>query len=285
METKKELKTRSLRLSDDTSDRLKELAKELSINQEDVLVQLLQTFEMDQGKAMLPDRSKEISDFESYTELLKKMYIRSLEDYATLEEKVLLKYEDKLKSKDDIISDLQGKVTELQQIKEQATQTAKKKTEESAMIQKDFEEFRTSSEDKIRRLESNLEDKDGLIEELKDSKNTANEQIAALTMELSTARMNLDEVDTLKKDKITAETELENANKQIQDIQRQMERADKEHEAAIELEKQKTTLAEEKYQSQTKIASEKMAMEKEKALMEQEKKFKEEKDTDRKSVV
>lgn len=279
MEEKRELKPRSLRLSDETAERLKMMAKEISGNQEDVIAQLFQIFEMDQAKALLSDRSKEISDFESYIGLIKKMYIHSLEDYATLEEKTLLKYEERLQSKDSTIADLQAKITELRQIKEQATQTAKNKTEESALVQKEFQEFQTSAEDKIHRLESNLNDKDGLIKELKESKNAANEQIAALTMELSTARMNLEEVDSLKQSKIEIENELENAKKQITDMKKQMEHVVKEHNAAIELEKQKVSMAQEKYQNETKLAIEKTAMEKEKALLEQEKRFKTEKDT------
>lgn len=274
----KALKTRSLRLSDETVERLKAMAKEISGNNEDVLVQLFQTFEMEQGKEILPDRSKEIADFESYIGMIRKMYIHSLEDYSNLEEKVLLKYEDKLQSKDITISDLQRKVTELQQIKENATQTAKQKTEESAFLQKEFQELQTSAEDKICRLENNLKDKEGLIEELRDGKHTANEQIAVLSKELSDAKKLLEEVDTLKQGKIAAENKLSDANKQITELEKQLERSEEEHKAAIEIEKEKVSVAQERYQNEAKNAIEKATMEKEKALLEQEKKFKIEKD-------
>ena len=276
--TKKELKPRSFRLSDDTCEKLKELTKELSGNQEEVLAQLIQTFEMEKGKNLLPDRKKEITDFQNYTEMLTKMFMHSLEDYAVLEEKILLQYEDKLRSKDETIVDLQGKVTELKQIKEQAVTTAKTKTDENSILTKELEEIKADFTDKLRRVESNLQDKEGLVEELKESKNKANEQIASLTMELSKARTQLGEVDNLKKNVANITKKLEEAKQQISNMEKEKVNIETAHKNEISLVKEKAAMAEKNYKKEAEFATKRVEMEKEKALMEQAKVLKEEAD-------
>lgn len=266
-EIKKELKPRSFRLSEETSERLRELGKELGGNQEEVLAQLIQVFEMEKGKSLIPDRKKEISDFQNYTELLTKMFMHSLEDYAVLEEKILLQYEDKLRSKDETIADLQGKVTELKQIKEQATAIAKEKTEENSIITKELEKTKIDFTDKFRQLESNLQDKESLVEELKETKNKLNEQIASLTMELSTVRTQLGKVDNLKDEVAEITKKLEIANQQIGNLESEKENTETAHQNEIALVKEKID-----------IEIKRIEMEKEKALIEQAKALKEEAD-------
>lgn len=275
-EKKKELKPRSFRLSDEVFNRVKDLSKEICGNQEEVLVQLIQAFELEQGKSLLPDRKKEITDFQNYTELLTKMFMHSLEDYATLEQKILLQYEDKLCSKDETISDLQRKVTELKQIKENAIATAKEKTDENCILSKELEETEREFLDKIARLEGSLQDKEGLIEEVKEGKSKANEQIASLTMELTSSRMQLSQIDEINNELTDVKKQIRDLEYQNTELKKEKEQADESHQRELDLIKknEKNILDEcEKNMEYTKQYAE---MEKKRALLEQEKKLREE---------
>lgn len=214
-ETKKELNPHSFRISDDTYNQLKDLSAELSENQEEVLSQLLRVFKMEKGKSILPNRKKEIADFQNYTELLTKMFVHSLEDYALLEDKILLKYEDKIKSKENAIQQLHDQVDDLQKKVNTATATADELQSDNITLSQELDQAKKANASETKRLEHTIEDKDTLIQELKEGKAKANEQIAGLNMELSIARTQLGEIDNLKSTISSLEREQENTKKEL----------------------------------------------------------------------
>lgn len=220
-EEKKEFTPRSFRISDETYQQLKELSGEISgKNQDEVFAQLIRVFKMEKGKTLLPDRRKEIADFQNYTELLTKMFIHSLEDYATLEDKTSLKYEEKLSSKDLTILQLQEQMEDLKKKSDINKSLADRLREDNVSLSQELEQTKKSLSSEKKRMEKSLDDKEVLIQELKEGKNTAHEQIASLTMELSVARTKLGEVENLNSNIASLSQELEETKKEL-DVSRQ----------------------------------------------------------------
>lgn len=241
-ETKKELIPRSFRIADDTYQQLKEISGELSGNQDEVFSQLIRVFQMEKGKSVLPERKKEIEDFQNYTELLTKLFLHSLEDYAVLEEKIALKYEERMNSKDETIIQLQRQIDTLKKTSDKNTVVADKLRDDNISLSQELEHTKKALANEKKRNEQTLNDKDILIQELKEGKNKANEQLAALSMELSVAQTQLGEIDnlnatitTLKEKHEKTEKELEQTKQLVSDTEKELEETIKSYDQKLSL--------------------------------------------------
>lgn len=169
MEQKKtEIKPTSFRITEDTNEKFKLIAKEIGGNQQQTLSKLIEVYEFQAGKEILSEQKANIEKFESYITLIGRMYMDSLEHNQNITETVKATFEADLKSKDKVILGLQEKcecaVTKEQDAKLQeeiATQNLKQALEEIAKLSEELEKQKKEHAKQMQALE---ETKNGYVE-------------------------------------------------------------------------------------------------------------------------
>ena len=162
------LKVRSIRAADDIYDRFKTLAAEFP-NQSEALSSLISAWELQQARAVITDRSAEISDYNSHLQAIQAAFLHSLEMNENAESRIRQEFRSMLDSKDKTIADLQQR---LEQAAE-ATRTAENKVREAAdnieAVKKKLEaetKARQAAEKNAQAAESATADKEKIIESL-----------------------------------------------------------------------------------------------------------------------
>lgn len=165
----KEMKVRSIRLDDDTYQRLKEIVTEVGGNQADALQRMVNAYYMQEQRAALPDYKSSLDEFESYITSLLSMYTQALRSRQDARRAVMQEFDATLKSKDNLIMDLQDKLNKARLDLKVAEATEKEALDESKKLQGIISE-----------LQSKLQDKDKLSQALTDSCNSLKGKIEQL---------------------------------------------------------------------------------------------------------
>lgn len=223
-----EIKARSFRITDATSEKIKNLAGEIGGNQQEVIAKLIEAYEFQKGKAVLSDKQGEIESFEKYTAILTRMFMGSLEDNQNLTATIRIEFESLLDSKDHTIRNLQEENKDLKQEKTVATADLKLVQEESEDMRQKLNAAYQEEKEKKTTFESMLKDKEELNQ--------------ALTITVSEQR---DKIDGMKK----MLSEAEKIKKSYQELENRLNVADtavKEAKQRLETEMQKAELDAEK---------------------------------------
>ena len=101
-----ELKTRSFRVSEEVSTKLKELCENFD-NQNSALSALLNAYEVQNAKATLTDRQTDIADYDTHIQAIQSAFLRSLEINENAEKRIRTEFINLLNSKDQTIVQLQ----------------------------------------------------------------------------------------------------------------------------------------------------------------------------------
>jgi len=120
--TMTETKARSFRVSDQTAESFKEIAIQIGGNQDETLSQLIKVYEMQKSKEVLPERREDIAKFENYANMLVRLYLLSLEEGADAKEFAKSDYETQLRTKDEVIANLQKQLSRVETIVTDAEQ-------------------------------------------------------------------------------------------------------------------------------------------------------------------
>lgn len=128
-----EIKSTTIRLSEETIKSFREMAENQGLTQEQCLSNLLSVFEFHQAKDVLKDRKKEIEIFEEYIARIQNLYLTSLEMNLTGEEKIHKEFVEKMADKDNVILSLNKEVKDL---KEKATNTTQQLKENADLLSK-----------------------------------------------------------------------------------------------------------------------------------------------------
>ena len=97
-----ELKTRSFRVSEEVSTKLKELCENFD-NQNSALSALLNAYEVQNAKATLTDRQTDIADYDTHIQAIQSAFLRSLEINENAEKRIRTEFINLLNSKDQTI--------------------------------------------------------------------------------------------------------------------------------------------------------------------------------------
>ena len=258
----KTLKPKSFRIDDETANKFKEISNSIGGNQQETLAKLIEAFEFQSGKAILTDKKADIEQFERYVTALTRMFMGALEDNQNVTETVRTEFDALLKSKDDVIQDLQTKLKVAQDLKNNAIEKARQYSDENARLEKELEELKADRETKVNDLNTMLNDKEQLNKALTDSCNNLKEQVESMTAEckeIAEIRTQLADItaerDKLINNKAELENELNKANKEhdkaIKEQQEHEKEALKQIEAGLKVEHDKAILnLEKKYQKQ-----------------------------------
>lgn len=222
-ENKKEQATvRSLRITDDVMALFKQIQSETGYTQDGVLKMLINSFQLEKARSILPDREVEISNFQNKLNEILDAYVHSLQLNLDSESRIRAEIELQLKSKEKLIIDLQNTVTEMKgameekdaavfnaetkmMLAETALEDIKEKTENLQAIVRDKENINTMLTGKL----AEAEEKSKAFDNLKKTEEECQKKLQAA----------LQEIKDIKKD---AELEKERA---IISVQREMDKA------------------------------------------------------------
>ena len=236
MAENKELKPKSFRIDEETSEKIKQIAAELGGNQNQALVKLIQTYEMQAGKAILAEKQSEIEEFERYITAITRKYMGSLEDNQNLSETIRAEYDAQLKSKDRTIQDLQDQLTAARQLKEEAVTKAKAHADENIQLHDEINRLDAEYHSKVEDLQTMLEDKDSLNKALTDSCNT-------LKSKAESMKDAADQSEALRSELAQLRKEHENILKEHSDLENRLQREQAAHEEALNLAREQQQLA------------------------------------------
>jgi predicted RNase H-like nuclease (RuvC/YqgF family) len=196
-ENSKEIKVKSFRIDNETAQKFKDIADGLGTNQQDTMQILINAYCMQEQKTALTDYKADLERIEGYTTAILQMYTTSLQANKDVKETVKADFEASLKSKDAVIQSLQEKLASSNQDRENAVEKAK-----------EIEEIKDKLGKEVHSLQSQLTDKERLIQELTSVNNTYKKDVA--TLEEST------------KVNVALKVELENKSTEIAKLQEKL---------------------------------------------------------------
>lgn len=230
---------RTFRITESFSEKLDALCTELGIKQAAALDSLITAYEMQQSKAILPDRKTEIEDYDTHIQALQSAFLHALEVTENTEQRVRAEFQRQLESKDSMIISLQESIksleTKVQAADERAVNAetdaqarieAAEKTAHDLQCELDGAAQKTAEQAKA------IDSKDSII--------TDKERIiTSLQGELQTAKTAADSVPELTTRATTAETSLAAAQREIESLNQRLadEKASAEQAAALAAER------------------------------------------------
>lgn len=218
-----ELKTRSFRITDETANKIKELANEIEGNQQEVIAKLIETYEFQKGKTILNYKKDDIEKFEQYTSILVRMFMSSLEENQTITETVHTEFESQLKSKDFTIANLQKENEKLSQNKSITLEEIKIISEENNNLRKQLEVKQNEIEENKQSFERMLKDKEELNTILTSSVNEMKNHIKNMESKLSDLEEITKSYNDLESNLKIVELENIELEKELQTIKKQYE--------------------------------------------------------------
>lgn len=105
---------KSFRITEETANKLKEIASSTGKNQQETLAMLIQVYELQEGKENLSGKRDDIEKFQGLLTSVTRMYMSALEDESNAMTVARSQFEAQLNSKDQVILELQKKNKELQ---------------------------------------------------------------------------------------------------------------------------------------------------------------------------
>lgn len=188
-----------MRLNEDDLNKFKDFAAENKLNQQQAFNMLLSLAEIEKVKDILGDRAKEIDAFRDTINKLLNFYINSLEINQTTESRIREELSQEIKSKDEVIKDLQIKY---------AGSNAEAKEYYNNYIniletKKDFEE-------KLNRSYKEITDKNNQIEISNRNNNNLQEQLNEFKQYKENYKLLESEISKLKTDISTLQNDNSN---------------------------------------------------------------------------
>lgn len=209
------IKTRSFRLTEETTEKFKKICAEFD-NQNEALNSLISAFELTQAKAILTDRATEITDFEVHLTAIQKAFTYSLELNNNAESRIRQEFLVRLDTQTQTIADLQDRLRQSEEqvrnISAKSDETIRKaeidKTtaEQNAKnLDKELQQVRKELEQEKKLSAVTIEAKDRLQADINQFKEKAS-QLDSKQKELDTALQKIDKL-TDEINKLKAEIE------------------------------------------------------------------------------
>lgn len=200
---------KQMRITDETMDQIRAIAKETGGTQQDVMSLLLQLYQAEQAKETLPDRAKDIEQYRVYMDAAQQMYLTALQDAATIADTTKTKYS-------GLIESLQTQVTELRTKCDTADQSvaAAKAAEAEAKAKVE------GLDSRVAELTSALADKVRIVEGLE-------RQIADMQTAVDQAKQSADDL-------VQRDQRIQALEQQVHQLSEDLAQAKSAHEFALE---------------------------------------------------
>lgn len=163
------VKVTSLRLNEEDVAKFKQFALDNNINQQQAFSSLIGMLELENAKNTLSDRAKEIEVFKDTVNKLIGFYVNSLELNATTEERIREDLQKELKTKDNVIVNLQSQLSN-------EKEELKLKNKEISNLNSKIAIY----DEKILKINKQFEDKEKQIDLLNKNNNIIQEQLSEL---------------------------------------------------------------------------------------------------------
>lgn len=171
------LKPKSFRIDEETAEKFKQISAAIGGNQQETLSKLIEAYEFQTGKAIITEKKADIEQFETYVTAITRMFMGSLEDSQNVKETIRTEFDALLKSKDVTIQELQKKLTQANQQKEESASKAKTYSDETARLNVTIHDLKNEYTSKMNDMQTMLADKDSLNKTLTDSCNNLKEKM------------------------------------------------------------------------------------------------------------
>lgn len=176
---------KSFRITDETMELFRQVSAEVQGNQQQTMSRLIEAYQLQKGKALLPERADDIEKFEDHLTVLSQMYRASLEGNHQVTETVRAEFAAQLDSKEYTIQNLQEQV-----------KSAEKAAERFQREQEILKEKLQEEDQQLRGLKKELEareeacrmsllDKERLLEEREKVNRTLEEAFREKEQELA----------------------------------------------------------------------------------------------------
>lgn len=206
-----ELKNRSFRISDETTEKFRQLCGGFD-NQNVALNALISAYEVQQAKTIITDRQTDINDYDTHLQALQRAFLHSLEVNENAENRIRQEFQRKIDSQNVTISDLQETVKKAEQAEKNAKEQvkitiaecdarAKQSEKEIDILQKELDDVRKQSVELSKSLtavKSQVADKQQIIDTLNQQLTNAKamtEKAESAEKELKTVKEKLSETE------------------------------------------------------------------------------------------
>lgn len=243
---KEALKGRTIRTSDESYEKFRQIAQENFENQGQCFSTLIHLYELEQGKTILGERKMEIENFQMHINTLLKMFIQSLQMNEDAEERVKAGIQTTLDTKD-------RQIIYLQKERNQLAEKLEEKEESYQTIQLHLDQ----TKDLFQHEKENFQ---SIISQLTQTVQDKNDMIALLNHQKKELQTQLDGTHTQDKRIRELESQLAQSNQEKNSLSNQINLQQQIHEQEIE-----------KMNRQLELEKEKYSFDLEKALLEQQK--------------
>ncbi len=133
-----ELKPKSFRIDEETSEKFKEISQAMGENQQETLARLIQTYELEQAKLGVQGHTSQIEQIQQYTTAIVSIYMNALQTNQDLRATVYEEFSSQLKAKDSALTLLQERLDGMEQeVKQVATVKEENEKLKSALAEKE----------------------------------------------------------------------------------------------------------------------------------------------------
>ncbi len=133
-----ELKPKSFRIDEATSEKFKEISQAMGENQQETLARLIQTYELEQAKLGVQGHTSQIEQIQQYTTAIVSIYMNALQTNQDLRATVYEEFSSQLKAKDSALTLLQERLDGMEQeVKQVATVKEENEKLKSALAEKE----------------------------------------------------------------------------------------------------------------------------------------------------
>lgn len=214
---KEQAAPRSFRITDEVLAKFREIQEEWDLTQDGVLKMLVEAYELEKAKNMIPDRETEIANFQAKANELVDAFLFSLQINQDAEARIRNEVALQLQSKDETIMDLQEKVKAHRELATTANSAWMEAENKRKQAEIDLQE----AQDFAKQAEANVKDKAAIVDLLNGKLAEAERKVEeypvlqALTAELTAKIAGLEQ--TLKDNQREAEIARERAENAVRD--------------------------------------------------------------------
>lgn len=216
-----ELRPRSFRIDEETAEKFKKICLEAGLNQQEALAKLIESYELQAGKAVLIEKRDDIEVFERYASLLVQKYMGALEEIQDSRETIRSEFKAQLDSKDALICNLQAQKKAAEEATKEADQL-RKQLEETQKRCKELEADKEAFSRRNKDLEADRSRLEAEVKALKEEQQEASQKALEdlrAKMELDKERAVLEAEKSLRKEH---ETEIRELNQKYAEFIQQL---------------------------------------------------------------
>jgi len=114
-EVLQQTQVRSFRISEEVAEKIKRVQGDLKLTQDAALKRMIQAYELEQAKELIPERETEIANFQVKAQEMVEAFLHSLQLNQDAEVRIRAEFVEKLQMRDRAILDYQEKNKELQE--------------------------------------------------------------------------------------------------------------------------------------------------------------------------